>query len=76
MKYEAKLNIFCATIDTDFVDNVIKEAEPFIKLAILPELVGKWFSRRPVAANIDSTQTASTITDNMPQALILHRTPL
>ena len=51
-------------IDTDFVDNAIKEAEPFIKLAILPELVGKWFSRQTVAANIDSTQTASTITDN------------
>ena len=53
-----------ATIDTDFVDNAIKEAEPFIKLTILPKLVGKWFCRQTVAANIDSTQTASTITDN------------
>ena len=36
LKYEAKLKIFSATIDTDFVDNAIKEVEPFIKLAILP----------------------------------------
>ena len=38
-------------IDTEFVDNAIKESEPFIMLAILPKLVGKWFSRQTVAAS-------------------------
>ena len=57
------------SIDTEFIDNAIKEAEPFIKLALLPELVGKWFSRQTVATSIDSTQinqTLSTSDNNAP----------
>lgn len=57
------------SIDTEFIDNAIKEAEPFIKLALLPELLGKWFSRQTVATSIDSTQinqTLSTSDDNAP----------
>ena len=54
---------------SEFIDNAIKEAESFIKLALLPELVGKWFSRQTVATSIDSTQinqTLSTSGDNAP----------
>ena len=28
-------------LDSDFIDSAIHDVEPFIKLAILPELVGK-----------------------------------
>lgn len=33
-------------IDKKFVTDAIKEAKPFIKLPILLELVGKWFSSK------------------------------
>ena len=64
-------------IDTQFIDNAIEEAEPFIKLALLPELVGKWFSRQTVATSItqpdpipstcnDGTPTTSSSNDSPP----------
>ena len=54
-------------IDTEFIDNAIEEAQPFIKLALLPELVGKWFSRHTVATSITLTdQAPSSSNDNPP----------
>ena len=32
-------------LDTDFIDNVICRTESFIRLGILPELVGKWYTK-------------------------------
>ena len=31
--------------DSDFIDSAIRVVEPLIKLAILPELVEKWYRR-------------------------------
>ena len=34
--------------DSDFMDDALEEVEMFVKLAILPELIGKWFTKQPV----------------------------
>ena len=36
--------------DSDFMDDALEEVEMFVKLAILPELIGKWFTKQPVLA--------------------------
>ena len=43
-------NIFVQRIpiDMEFIDDAIENVQPFIKLALLPELVGKWFSKQNV----------------------------
>ena len=33
-------------MDREFIDDAIEKAEPFIKFVILPELVGKWFTKQ------------------------------
>ena len=35
-------------LDLNFIDSVIQSVVPFIKFAILPELVGKWFTKQSV----------------------------
>ena len=58
-------------INTEFIDNAIEEAEPFVKLALLPELVGKWFSRQTVYTSITQTDpTPSTSNDSAPTTSI------
>jgi len=43
-------------MDREFIDGVIDKAEPFIKLAILLELMGKWFTKQNnVTVNEDET---------------------
>ena len=34
--------------DSDFMDDALEKVEMFVKLAILPELIGKWFTKQPV----------------------------
>jgi len=36
-------------LDLSFVDSAMSIIIPFIKYAVLPELVGKWFSKQTVA---------------------------
>ena len=33
-------------LDSDFINSAIRDIEPFIKSATLPELVGKWFDQQ------------------------------
>ena len=33
-------------MEKEFIDDAMERAAPFVKLAILPELVGKWFTRK------------------------------
>ena len=40
--------------DETFIDDTFYSAETFVKLAILPELVGKWFSRQNAMPTPDS----------------------
>ena len=42
-------------MDREFIDDAINHAESFIKLAILPELVGKWFTKQNVILNEHQT---------------------
>ena len=42
-------------MDREFIDDAIEKTEPFIKLAILPELVGKWYTKQNVILNEDET---------------------
>ena len=42
-------------MDREFIDDAIDKAGPFNKLAILPELMGKWFTKQNVTVNDDKT---------------------
>ena len=42
-------------MDREFIDDAIDKAGPLIKLAVLPELVGKWFTKQNVTVNDDET---------------------
>ena len=41
------------------LSTAIRDVEPFIKLAILPDLVGKWFSKEPIMPLQSSSTTSS-----------------
>ena len=44
--------------DSNFIDNVIQSVLPFVKFAVLPELVAKWFTKQlimPLSQNSDSS---------------------
>jgi len=47
-------------LDSDFINSAICDIEPFIKSAILSELVGKWFSKQPVMPLQSSNSTNSS----------------
>lgn len=34
--------------DSDFMNDAFEKIEMFVKLAILPELIAKWFTKQPV----------------------------
>ena len=42
-------------LDSDFIDNAIESVIPFIKFAVLPELVGMWFSKESVMPDMQSS---------------------
>lgn len=43
---ESDMFVQRVSIDMEFIDNAIENVKPFIKLAVLPELVGKWFTKQ------------------------------
>ena len=45
-------------MDMEFIDNAINKTVPLIKLAILPELVGRWFTKQKTTDD----QTLSSLT--------------
>ena len=47
-------------LDSNFIDSAVCNVEPFIKFAILPELVGKWFSKEPIMPLQTSSSTTGT----------------
>ena len=57
--------IFCQRIslDSSFVDSAINSVTPLIKYAILPELVGKWFSKQTVVSDDNSSSSHTDIND-------------
>jgi len=51
-------------LNSHFIDSAVHDVEPFIKLAILPELVGKWFSKEPIMP-LESSSGAATGDSNV-----------
>ena len=49
-------------MEKKFIDNAMERAAPFVKLAILPELVGKWFTRQKT--RLSEEQTAQQCVSN------------
>ena len=47
-------------IDMEFIDDAIESVKPFLKLAILPELVGKWFTKQNVVPDNPNDQPISS----------------
>jgi hypothetical protein len=39
------------TIDYDFYDSLMADVKQFFVYGILPELIGKWYTRQPIADN-------------------------
>ena len=52
---EEKMFVQRIVMDREFIDDAIEKTEPFIKLAVLPELVGKWFTKQNMILNEDET---------------------
>ncbi len=40
------------TTDLDYLNSFIEKIEQFFKYGMLPEIIGKWYTRKPIA---DST---------------------
>jgi len=45
-------------IEREFIDDAMQRAVPFVKLGILPERVGKWFTRQKTTLKINEEQIA------------------
>ena len=45
----AEVHIERITLDEDFIKSALPTAEKFFKLCILPELLGKWYTRKQLA---------------------------
>ena len=39
-----------------FISLVLQQCETFIKVGILPEMIGKWYSKEPIAKNLPSAE--------------------
>ena len=57
--------------DPEFIDGVIEEVTSFFKYGVLPELLGKWYTKTPIHCTssdfrgdeTDQTQSSSTSSD-------------
>ena len=61
-------------LDSDFINSAICDIEPFIKSVILPELVGKWFSKQPVMPLQSSNSTSYSSDGTSSNASVLDDT--
>jgi len=48
-------------VEREFIDDAMQRAEPFVKLGILPELVGKWFTRQKTMLNKEQISQQSDV---------------
>ena len=53
-----------AFLDEDLVRESVPKAERFYKLCILPELLGKWFTRSPTQCNTEQTLQLDAVEDD------------
>ena len=54
-------------LDKDFIDETFQRAETFVKMAILPELIDKWFSKQNAMQTCTDQLQDSTPTDTSSQ---------
>ena len=52
------------SLDSSFIDNAIESFTPFIKFAVLPELVWMWFSKQSVMPLSQSSDVSRNDTDD------------
>ena len=52
------------SLDSSFIENAIETVTPFIKFAVLPELVGIWFSKQSVMPLLQSSGGSRDDTDD------------
>ena len=50
-------------MEKEFIDDAMDRAAPFVKLAILPELVGKWFTRQKTSLSEEQTTQQYDVTN-------------
>ena len=48
-------------LDSEFIDNAIREVEPVITLGILPELVARWFTRSKIPIDASNSHSSPVI---------------
>ena len=53
----SKVNVERITLNLDFVENCVDKATRFYEVAILPELLGRWYTRAMVLPTIDDSQS-------------------
>ena len=44
-------------LDSKFISDAMDKATAFFKVAVLPELVGKWYSKGPIQSTSDAVST-------------------
>ena len=54
-------------MEKEFIDDAMERAAPFVKLAILPELVGKWFTRQKTSLSEEQTAQQCVSNENEEQ---------
>ena len=58
---EADVFVQTIPIDIEFMDDANENVKKFIKLAVLPELVGKWFTKQNVVPLPEATKTMKLV---------------
>ena len=50
-------------IEKEFIEDAMERVAPFVKLAILPEVVGKWFTRQKTSLSEERTTQQCDVTN-------------
>ena len=56
-----------------FINDAVESAEPFVKLAILPEFVGKWFTKQKTSLNEEQTAQQSDVSNETEEQMWCYR---
>ena len=57
---EGGVSVESIPVDTEFLESVIEHVTGFFKYGILPEIVGKWYTRKPIADSQGVVQLPSS----------------
>lgn len=62
---ESELIVHRIYPDETFINAAVERATAFFKLGVLPELLGKWYSKSHVYSAADSVETRPVARDNL-----------